>query len=100
MKTTEANKIDAIRELIVGKEMADIQNQFSTIEHKFTTILDKSSSHLTKEIKEGIKSLDAKIIDLKADLKKANENLEQLSKDKIDKKDLSVLFMEIAQKLQ
>ncbi len=99
MKHQEINKIDAIRELIVGTEMSAIQAQIEQLQSNINASSSNTQKKLAKEISNNMARIDGRIDELMQSISVLTKQLDQLSKTKVDKKGLASLFVDLSKKV-
>ena len=93
MKTQ--NRIEIIRELIVGDEINQIKNDCFRQSDKN----EKSISKLEQKLKKELKSIDNRLDEMSKLINRLNENLEKIELKKTDKKSLQKLLVGLSERI-
>lgn len=96
----EQAKLEAVRDLLFGQnvkeyrdEIKEVRDLISEKESDINSTIDQMESDLVKRID----GLEERIDD---ELKAINKQLKELSSDKVDRKQLSTLLMDLAKQLE
>ena len=99
MVTNEVNKIDAIRDLIVGHEINQIQTQIRELETKFDSEQTKAQKKIQEDIKSNVSKIEARLDALMEAINVINQKLDDLSESKVDRKNLQNLLIGVSNSL-
>ena len=99
MVTNEVNKIDAIRDLIVGHEINQIQTQIRELETKFDSEQTKAQKRIQEDIKSNVSKIEARLDTLMEAINVINQKLDDLSESKVDRKNLQNLLIGVSNSL-
>jgi TolA-binding protein len=99
MVTNEVNKIDAIRDLIVGHEINQIQTQIRELETKFDSEQTKTQKRIQEDIKSNVSKIEARLDTLMEAINVINQKLDDLSESKLDRKNLQNLLIGVSNSL-
>lgn len=99
MSNKTVDKIDAIRDLIVGQELSAINDQIKTVESKIYKDQEKKSDKLETRLAKEIGDINEKLESIIKMISTTNKKINKIESEKTDRKTMQELLVGLSKSL-
>lgn len=99
MPNKTVDKIEAIKELIVGQELKEINDQIKTVETKIFKEQERKNSKIENQLAKEIGDINSKLESIMKMLSSTNKKIEKIETEKTDRKTMQELLVGLSKSL-
>lgn len=99
MPNKTVDKIEAIKELIMGQELKEINDQIKTVESKIFKEQERNNSKIENQLTKEIGDINNKLESIMKMLSSTNKKIEKIETEKTDRKTMQELLVGLSKSL-
>ncbi len=99
MSNKSGNKIEAIRDLIVGQELSAINEQIKSVESKIYKDQEKKNQKIESQLSKEIDNINEKLESIMKMISTTNKKIQKIESEKTDRKTMQELLVGLSKSL-